>query len=191
MRFTISKYNYNSLTDESLMQRVQQGICPAFDCLYQRFNERIYYYFFRMLGHCHEIAEDFTQDLFLKIIHKPQLFDPDRNFSTWIFSIAHNMCKNEYRNREVRSVIDYEEDTDSYCFEEEIKEKTPVSTNDIFAELDSLDEIHKTVFLLKYREGFDLQEIAEITNLPEGTIKSRLHYAKKKLQTKLEKKLTI
>jgi RNA polymerase sigma factor (sigma-70 family) len=47
-------------------------------------------------------ARDFTQDLFSKLIQKPDSFDENRSFKTWLYSIAHNMCKNEYAKMEVR-----------------------------------------------------------------------------------------
>jgi len=185
MTLKILKTNYKSFTNEKLMQAIQQGNCPAFDEIYLRFNERIYYYFYRMLGHEHQIAEDFTQDLFVKIIDKPHLFDAKKSFTTWVFSIAHNMCKNEYRSRQVRSIIKAEENPDRFINEEKNSEKESNTIDNIFAELNKMDESHKTAFLLKYREGFTIEEISETMELPEGTVKSRLYYARKKLQEQL------
>lgn len=65
--------------------------------MYDRYSPRMYRFFFRMLWRDAGKAEDFTQEIFLKIIEKPQLFDPERNFKTWIYTLASNLCKNEYR----------------------------------------------------------------------------------------------
>lgn len=185
MIFKVLKTNYKSAADEDLMQAIQHGECQAFDELYLRYNERLYYYFYRMLGHEHTIAEDFMHDLFLKIIQKPMLFDAKRDFKTWIFSSAHNMCKNEYRNRQVRSMVYNEENTDKYLDDIEPIENQDKILDKIFQELNKFDESHKTAFLLKYREGFTIEEISEILELPEGTVKSRLFYTRKKLQEQL------
>jgi RNA polymerase sigma-70 factor, ECF subfamily len=177
--------NFKTATDEELMCHIQHGECKAFDEIYLRYNERLYYYFYRMLGHEHAVAEDFVHDLFLKLINKPYLFDPKRSFVTWVFSIAHNMCKNEYRNRQVHSIIDSEDNPDKYITEPVEPEPNKQMLEAVFNELDKMDESHKTAFLLKYREGFTIEEISEIMDLPIGTVKSRLFYARKKLQNNL------
>jgi RNA polymerase sigma-70 factor (ECF subfamily) len=127
------------------------------------------------------------QELFLKLIEKPESFNPAYSFSTWFYSVANNMCKNEYRKRGIRQEyqdiealepqIDYL--SDSTIEHEQVVEK-------IFATLDSLGEEQRSAFLLRYREGFSIKEVAEILELPEGTVKSRLFYAKKLLAEKLE-----
>lgn len=182
MIFRVLKTNYKSITDEDLLQAIQHGECQAFDELYLRYNERLYYYFYRMLGYEHSIAQDFMHDLFLKIIQKPMLFDAKKSFKTWIFSCANNMCKNEYRNKQVRSVVHNEENPDKYLDDIQSIENQDKLMDTIFKELNKFDESHKTAFLLKYREGFTIEEISEIMELPEGTVKSRLFYTRKKLQ---------
>ncbi len=171
------------------MAAIQNGDQEAFSELYKRFNQRLYYYFFRMLGSDKELANDFLQDLFLKIINKPELFNPGYKFSSWIFTIAHNMCKNEYRSREVRQVVQINENPDQFI--------NDISENDfnkeeliaqIFTELENLEENQKAILLLKYKENFSLKEISEILGLPTGTIKSRLHYARIELSKKLANK---
>lgn len=181
----ILKTNYKNLSNEKLMQAIQNGNCKAFNELWLRFNERLYYYFYRMLSNNHQTAEDFTQDLFMKIIHKSHFFDTNRNFTTWIFSIAHNMCKNEYRNQKVRTIVNNNENPDQFLYNDEIKSDHQKHINLIFKELNNLGESHKTAFLLKYREGLTIEEISKIMELPKGTVKSRLFYARKKLQQKL------
>lgn len=192
MIFRIIKSDIKSYTDEKLMQAIQNGNCKAFDELYSRYNERIYYYFYRMLGYEHQIAEDFVQDIFMKIIDKPHYFDSKRTFTTWIFSIAHNMCKNEYRNRQVRSIVNSEDNPDRFIYsEDQVTSNNKKTVDKIFLELNKMDESHKTAFLLKYREGFTIEEISEIMELPEGTIKSRLFYTRKVLKKQLAQTPTL
>lgn len=82
----------NELTDERLMQLITTGDNDAFNILYNRYKNRLLYYFFRMLWNSQELAQDFLQEIFYKIIEKPHLFNPKQNFKKWIFSVANNMC---------------------------------------------------------------------------------------------------
>jgi len=181
----ILKTPYKKKTDEQLFVVMQNGNTEAFNELYSRYNQRLLYFFYRMLGSDQEQAQDFLQELFLKILDKPYLFDTSKRFSTWIYSIAHNMCKNEYRNRQVRNIIVKEEFPDRFEQESTEKKNPEKIVETIFEILKTFDDSHQTAFLLKYREGFSIDEISGIMELPTGTIKSRLHYTRKKLQEKL------
>src|SRR6266568_4196340 len=98
----------SQFTDEILIVRMINGDCKAFNTLYARYKDRLLYYFYRMLGNSNEKAQDFLQDIFMKLIDKAETFDSSRKFSTWIFSIAHNMCKNEYRRMVGRTYSEIE-----------------------------------------------------------------------------------
>ena len=93
---------YKSLSDEDLMIAVGKGDQRAFDEIYHRYSGPLLGYFMRMLWKDREKAEDFMHDIFAKIVRKPELFDPSRKFKTWVYSVANNMCKNEYKKQEVR-----------------------------------------------------------------------------------------
>nr|WP_319570974.1 RNA polymerase sigma factor [uncultured Draconibacterium sp.] len=185
------KKNISRLTNEELMTAMKNGDQRAFSVLYKRFNQRLYYYFFRMLGNDKEVANDFLQDIFLKIINKPELFKPGYKFTSWIFTVAHNMCKNEYRHREVRKIISNDENpdqflTDENSYEETLKKEQLITQ--LFTEIEYMEEDQKAILLLKYKENFSLKEISEILELPLGTIKSRLYYARVELTKKLANK---
>lgn len=184
--FKLKTPAYKNLTDEKLAFAVMNGDSKAFSELYDRYNERLLYYFFRMLGNDQELAQDFLQEVFYKVIDKTHLFNPDKRFSTWIFSIAHNMCKNEYRSRQVRSIIESVENTDVFLDSAEETIPKAVNIDQVFDCLAQFDETQQTAFLLKYREGLSIDEIAEVLNLPKGTVKSRLFYTRKKIQQQLQ-----
>ncbi|MEL7587909.1 MAG: RNA polymerase sigma factor [Prolixibacteraceae bacterium] len=174
-----------SYNDEKLMQFILSGDQQAFNELYRRYNQRLYYYFFRMLGNSSELANDFLQDLFLKIIENPARFNPGYSFKTWIFSVAYNMCKNEYRRQEIRKGVFTETDLllDPVLPQEISKEEL---VNRIFLELDELGPEQRTVFIMHYREGFQINEIASVLEMAPGTVKSRLFYTRKYLAEKLQ-----
>ncbi len=174
-------------SDEQLMRQISNGDQEAFNALYERYKDRLYYYFFRMLGNSDPMANDFLQDVFLKIIEKPGRFNPTYPFKTWVFSVAYNLCKNEYRRREIRK-----EAPPSDNLIDLVNPVIPgsISTEDlinrIFRSLDSLSPEHRSVFIMHYREGFPIKEIAGMLELAPGTVKSRLFYTRKYLAEKFQ-----
>jgi RNA polymerase sigma-70 factor (ECF subfamily) len=176
------KGKYGILKDEHLMKAIHRGDTGAFNELYVRYNKRLLYFFYRMLGNSNEKARDFLQDIFVKIIERPELFDSNRKFSTWIFSVAHNMCKNEYRRMSVRNIMVSNDRIDQFA---EVSDdrlcNNQITADQIYTEIDNLGDTEKTVFILYYREDFTLQEIGKVLSLPEGTVKSKLFYTRKKL----------
>lgn len=181
---------YSSYTDNDLMQGILDKDTLAFSELYDRYNGLLVNYFYKMLWQDKEKAQDFMQDLFAKIIEKPHLFDLKRNFKTWVFSVANNMCKNEYRKQSIRH-------NTSYDIEEGIQIKdTAMDAMDslqdsqfsekLKLELDQLDEKQKSAFVMRYFQELSIKEIAETLNISEGTVKSRLFYTLKKLTVSLK-----
>lgn len=181
--------NYPDWTDEQLASAIGQGTPQAFEELYGRYRSRLQYFFYRMLGQSEEKANDFLQDLFLKLIEKPHLYNSDKRFSTWFFSVAHNMCKNEYRRLKVRQVMDSEAEADlpsGSRFDPAHQADMQAFSEALYSALDEFDEDRKTAFLLRHREGFSIREISEVLNCSEGTIKSKLFYTNKKLAVQLQ-----
>ena len=168
------------------MQLIVLDDQAAFGELYHRYKDRMYYYFYRMLGNSPEQANDFLQELFMKLIERPESYNPSFAFATWLYSVANNMCKNEYRRREIRKEYQAAEALEpkiDYLSDPSVEPEQLIEK--VFATLDRLGEEHRSAFLLRYREGFSIKEVAEILGLPEGTVKSRLFYAKKLLAEKL------
>ncbi len=175
------------LSDERLMELVCRGDERAFGALYDRYQRKLMSYFCRMLWNDRERAQDFLQELFTKIAQRPGSYDPSRPFSTWLYSVANNMCKNEYRREgtrkaavpELRSGLehvraDHGEGVDRERFRERLD-----------AELDKLDPDHKATFVMRYHEEMAIKEIAGTFGISEGTVKSRLFYTLKKLAERM------
>jgi RNA polymerase sigma-70 factor (ECF subfamily) len=187
------KHRYRKRSDEKLMEFIQRGDTSAFDELYHRYSQRLLLYFFRELGCDEQKAQDFLQDAFLKILEKPGLFDPERKFSTWIFTVAYNMCKNEYRRLEVRGIVENNANMDEVSQGVE-NDYHPSEQNvdqerfekALLAELEKFDDGHRSAFLLRYQQNLSIREIGEILGCSEGTIKSRLFYTTQKLAAKLK-----
>ena len=159
------------------------GDRSAFAELYRRYGVRMHGYFYRMLGRSITKAEDFTQELFLRIIEKQERFDQSACFRAWIYTIAANMVKNEYR-RMGRHPQTYPLEmalaiSSGQTIVNELDQD--ILMNALLKALQELDEAHRQCFVLRYQEELSIQEISEILQCPAGTVKSRIHYAIKKL----------
>jgi RNA polymerase sigma-70 factor (ECF subfamily) len=181
---------YSSHTDNEIMQLVVERDSLAFSELYDRYNRMLVNYFYKMLWQDEEKAQDFMQDLFTKIVEKPKSFDIKRNFKTWMFSVANNMCKNEYRKQAVRKNTSYNLD-ESYQIKDTAMNAIDSLQDTQFSEkltveLAKLDEKQKSTFVMRYFQHLSIKEIAETLECSEGTIKSRLFYTLKKLTVSLK-----
>lgn len=183
------KKDYATYEDEDLMRFFIKGDRKAFEQIYDRYEHFMINFFYRKLWSDREKAEDFMHDLFAKIIDKPTAYDPSRSFKTWLFSVANNMCKNEYKKQEIRKPTSYEIPSDGAVRDHQDQPDKEVDKNNFREELNSelakLNEIHRSVFMLRHFEGLSLIEIAETLEISEGTVKSRLHLATKTLASKL------
>jgi len=180
----ISMFPYKNYSDEELLPLVSQGYAGAFDELYTRYGQKMFSYFYRMLWKNRELAEDFTQDIFLKLIKNAAGFKHANSFSTWIYSIANNMCKNEYRKQGVR-VQHRQQQTHAESADavnpdlRRFKEAVHNCTNE-------LPEDKKALYILRFHENLSVPDISRILNIPEGTIKSRIFYLLKEMKEKLK-----
>jgi RNA polymerase sigma-70 factor (ECF subfamily) len=184
------------LSDEVLMGLVAKGDEQAFGIIYDRYSGRLMNYFHKMLWRDRERSEDMVQNIFLKIAKKPDSYDPKRPFSTWLFSVANNMCKNEYRREEVRRAPAPQLDIPtSSSADPTIRSMDHELFRERLAkELDTLDDAQRGTFVMRYYEDLSIKEIATVMDCSEGTVKSRLFYTLKKLAGRLSefdpKKLT-
>lgn len=183
---------YVIMNDQELMLYLKQGEVLAFDELYNRYSRRLLAYLIRMLNFDKEKAQDYLQDVFLKVVEKSELFDGNRSFKTWVYTIAYNQCKNFYKHENIVK----EAHTELKATEAILDERFFVSAaakmdaidfkKALIAELQLLPEDKKTTFILRYQEDNSITEIAEIMQCSEGTVKSRIHYTIKILAEKLK-----
>jgi RNA polymerase sigma-70 factor (ECF subfamily) len=176
------------MTDEELMQRIIDRDRNAFSILYDRYSDKLMGYFMKMLWRNRELSEDLLQELFMKIARQPELFDVTRSFKAWVYTVATNLCKMEYRKAGRRG------HAVSLDNAPELKAGDPGITERIdkkaFAAklkevLQNIDEPHKSTFVLRYFDELSLKEISEIHQCSEGTVKSRLFYTLRKIAARL------
>ena len=174
-------------TDEELMILVKSRDHQAFSILYNRYADRLNAFFFRMLWSDREMSEDYVHDLFSKLINKPELYDERYEVKPWLFRIASNMCKNAYRKRDFEDAYRQFHGNEEPVIEAgEFEMDEVILTDQIHELLNQMGEERKMIFLLRYQQELPIQTIADMLDISEGTIKSRLFYTKEKLRTSLK-----
>jgi RNA polymerase sigma-70 factor (ECF subfamily) len=183
---SIFRKTYKNKPDEALMVLLSQGNERAFNEIYSRYAEPLFHFFYRMLYQDEELAADFCQNLFLKVFEKARTYNPQYKCSTWIYTMASNMCKNEYRRISRKKPTIYLEKFKKFSEPKAPKEiDNEIFQNQLQKEINKLDEKHKLCFILRYQDNKSIAEISELLSCPLGTVKSRLHNATKKIRREL------
>ncbi len=178
-----------SLSDSEVVQRFLDGEERAFGELVDRYDNRLLNFVYRTVGD-RERAQDLVQETFVRVYRHLHRFDQSKKFSTWIYTIASNLAKNELRNRSRNPLVLFQTikknwDADHRPLEWEDETLKP---DDLFRKrhlkemvdkaVKELPEHHRLVFVLRELEGKTYEEIAEITDTNLGTVKSRLNRAR-------------
>lgn len=175
-----------SLTDEQLMEMYQNNTdgrgAIAFDHLYSRYARRMVNFFYYSLRNDHDKAQDFLHDLYLKIIENKHSFNKNQSFQAWVYRIATNMCKNEYRSASINKK--YQEHVLYTANEIESDRK---HIDELQGYINSLENDQRSLIVLRFKFNLSIKEISQIFECAEGTVKSRLFYATKEL-SKIYKK---
>ena len=173
-----------SMTDEQAMWRARQGAdLHAFGVLVERWRQRIHSLCLRMTG-CPHRAEDLTQEVFIRIFDRRQAYDPAQRFSSWLWRIALNICYDDLRRVQRRRELPLEEDAgeggtvvrlevvDSATPHDRLQQREEAEL--VRNALLQLPEIYRTVLVLRHYENLKLREIADVLEIPDGTVNSRM-----------------
>ena len=176
------------LSDEELMARAAAGSDKAFEELYSRYARRLKGFFFLQLGGNEELAADATHDVFLRAYEARSRYEEGRSVSTWLFTIAYNLCCNHYRSNAYEAQLLATLDAEPIS-EQQIEVQLDAATLDValaqvLAELPA--PLHQ-LFSLHYQEELTIPQVAEIVGIPEGNVKSRLHKTMNIIRKKLKK----
>ena len=162
----------------------------AFQELVERYQTRLLNFIYRTVGD-RERAEDLVQEVFIRVYRHLHRFDRSKKFSTWAYTIASNLAKNELRNRSRNPLVLFQTLRGTKSDEEERPlqfEDQASRPDDLYRKrhmrslveetVAQLPEHHRQVFVLRELEGKSYEEIAEITDCNLGTVKSRLNRAR-------------
>jgi RNA polymerase sigma factor (sigma-70 family) len=171
------------IRDEELGRQLQAGNEAAMEALVHRYHRPIYAYLYRLTGH-REVAEDLAQETFIRLLTRIGEYQPDRPFRPWLYTIAHNLYKDYCRAAEQRALPSPEpipqETPSPIDLTERIAEQAEVA-----AAVGALGEGEREVLVLRYWGDLKVDQIAAITGIPPGTVKSRLFHAIQKLKRRL------
>jgi RNA polymerase sigma-70 factor (ECF subfamily) len=186
--------------DEVLLARFQSGDARAFEVLLARHRRTIFHFILRWVGD-KETAEDLLQDVFLRVVASSREFKGESKFTTWLYTIARNLCIDTGRKRAFRRhasldapagrgsdpgegpalverIPGDEADVHRQALRDEVRPR-------IEAALETLVEEQREVFILRELSNLPFKEIAEIVGTSENTVKSRMRYALEKLRAAL------
>src|SRR5688572_23398100 len=177
------------LDDSHVVQAFLEGDQRAFGELVRRYDNRLLNFVYRTIGD-RERAEDLVQEVFIRVHRHLARFDQTKKFSTWIYTIASNLAKNELRNRSRNPLVlfqtikkNWEADHRPLQFEDPQNRPDDLYRKRHLRQLvdwsvAQLPEHHRVVFVLRELEGKTYEEIADITGCNLGTVKSRLNRAR-------------
>ena len=173
--------------DEQLpVAAARAGNAAAWDALFRRYQLPLYVYVFELV-HNEQTALDVVQETFINATRYLGSLRDDKKFGSWLFSIAHQKCQQQWRKPQRTEPLDEnfaelptnEFGPDDLLIRAEQQEE-------FMKLMGQLAEIHRSVLLLHFLEDFSLEEVAQVTGAAIGTVKSRLHYAKKSLRALYE-----
>jgi RNA polymerase sigma-70 factor (ECF subfamily) len=162
----------DELTDEALVVRVARGDAHALEVLCRRWERPLLAFLGRHTGG--RDVEDLYQDTWLRVVRAAPRFDPSRRFSTWLFQIAVNRCR-DWRRRPPPEPVDPSRVTDRPVVD------SADARLDAERLLAALPEGQRSAVVLRYWHDCDEDEVARILRIPRGTVKSRLHHAMRRL----------
>lgn len=189
-----------SRQERLLLRKLHERDEKAFREVVELYRDRVYNLSYRMLGNREE-AEDVSQEVFITIFKSIDSFRGDSKFSTWLYRIAANHCKNRIKylaRRHDRSQDQYDEDVLRERAAGAVTAPSQMPPPDQHLEglelerlmqsaIAALDEDQRLLVVLRDVEELSYEEICGITNLPEGTVKSRLHRARVALRKRMLK----
>ncbi len=167
-------------SDEKLVQLLSYRDNEALNELYLRYSSMMFSFFLSM-SKSRELAEDLTQDIFIKLIDKADRYKQKISFKSWLFRMARNMYLDKYRffKMEMRKLDIVKHKSDK------IDNETDDIRHIVIKHLDCLKPKKRMCFVMRYLHDFSISEIGEIMKCSEGTVRSRLHYAKEELKKKI------
>jgi RNA polymerase sigma-70 factor (ECF subfamily) len=184
--------------DEDLMVQYQQGEVRAFEILLTRHKKPVFNFILRYVGD-RETAEDLLQETFMRVIKGADAYKRQAKFTTWLYTIARNLCVDQTRRRKHRrhasldapmsaseesgTLLDVipgsEMASDRKSVNKELHETMQRA-------IGSLSEEQREVFLMREFLDMPFKQIADVVGVPENTVKSRMRYALEKLRLELD-----
>lgn len=190
----MSEQNLHDMTDEELMELVQESDTEAFEELVRRYENPLASYVSRYVGYGSQV-QDILQEAFIRVWRHRKRYKTVAKFSTWVYTIAGNLAKTELRRWRVRrsvpirtggesiedesvDIVDEGAKPDEDMRRQEIREQ-------IVKEIQLLPEVYRAAVVMRDLEEKSYEEISELLDVPVGTVKSRVNRGRERLQKRL------
>jgi RNA polymerase sigma-70 factor (ECF subfamily) len=193
----MTKPSDSAPADGELVAATLRGSHEAYGDLVRRYERPVVGLVLRMVRNAAE-AEELAQDVFLKAYERLNTYDPTRKFSSWLFKVAHNATIDHLRRRRLVTVPLETPDAEDLQLAERLAGPETEGPEHQAARaelvraletaLGKLRPEHRAVLLLRFQHGCSYEELAEITQLPLGTVKTHLHRARRRLAALLEER---
>lgn len=170
--------------ESALILELKQNNPEVVDQVVERFSKPLFAFIMRMIDD-QATAEDIFQDTWIRVIRNIGSFRGDCRFSTWLFQIALNLCRNQMRRKARRSFVGIEE-ASNLADDPGVDGIKILQAQKVRRLVASLPPKMREVIVLRYYHNKTDVEIAEVTGLPPGTVKSRIHRATELLRSKIE-----
>ena len=188
------KHKTNKEIDLVLVRRAKKGDYRAFDLLVLKYQSRVIATAYKYVKE-KQLAEDIAQEAFIKSYKSLDSFREESSFYTWVYRIAVNTAKNyivSSKRREEIIMTDLSEDNNYYPEKPDIDSPQDILNASelrdlIFATLSSLGEETRTALSLREFDGLSYEQIAEISNCPVGTVRSRIFRGREMIEEKVRK----
>ncbi len=195
-RTALSRFDaLQDMCDEDLMEHFQAGVVEAYNILWERWTGPLVNFLYRFTGD-KKACEDLIQETFLRVYRNRHSYKRIAKFSTWLYTIAGNLAKTEYRKRSRRRMDSIQSfNRDGEEFEMPLPDETFLpdkhaesAIQDYYIQMGllAMPDHFREVVILRDIQQLSYEEIAIITGLPMGTVKSRINRGRTKLQELLQ-----
>jgi RNA polymerase sigma-70 factor (ECF subfamily) len=175
----------DQIYDELLILKCQTGDKAAFEELVERWEKRLWHYAYKVTG-SDSAAWDIVQETWIGIIKGIRKLADAAVFPQWTFRILNNKCADWLRRRHLQYKLDSELSKGTQN-ESEARQSIDEKSELLYVAITKLSSEQRALLMLRYREDFDISQIAEILGVPEGTAKSRLHRTLNQLRQMVER----
>ena len=184
----------SDLTDEDLIKEFQDSnTLEAYEILVKRYKDPLMNFVYRFIGD-RDISSDIVQDTMIKFYMNKDSYRSFAKFSTWIYTIAGNLAKNELKRRKRRKIFSLENDDDEKSIQvadktvilPDVAADSQIKSEIIQKALSKVKDVYRDVVVLRDIQELSYEEIAEITGLSLGTVKSRINRGRSQLQKLLK-----
>jgi len=187
-------------TDEELMEAYLEGSVAAFQVLVERHSKPIFNFIIRRCGGNRQRGEDLLQETFLRVVRQAHSFKRKAKFTTWLYTIARNLCIDALRRASYRKhpsldqPLSRSDPSDGGTLMDKVPAGGPDAADQtrdkrfrtaLQEALNTLPDEQKDIFIMREFQGLKFREISEIIGVPENTVKSRMRYALQGLRREL------